>query len=319
MKDITPLLKALSVSVFIFLSFTKFAYAEMEELKINLKGHVVFLSQKVGERNFISYDKLEKASDYISKKFRSYGYTPEDQDYYLEGRRFRNMIATKFGENVPEEVVIVGAHYDSVVGSPGADDNASAVAGLLELARLISTAKLSKTIKFIAFTNEEPPFFLTKEMGSMVYVRQAKRRKENIIAMIALEMLGYFSDAPNSQSYPFGLSFFYPSVGNYIAVCGNLRSRGLVKKIKEVFGQHSNIDVESLLAPGFFVPAIEFSDNSSFWRGGYRAVMVTDTAFYRNPYYHSPGDTYEKLDYERMAEVVKGLYQVLIDLGGSEK
>ena len=282
----------------------------------NLKDHVVVLSKDIGERNFVYYERLEAAADYISERFKSYGYKLEDQEYYLEGRRFRNIIATKLGDSAPEKVVIVGAHYDSVVGSPGADDNASAVAGLLELGRQLSTIKLPRTIKFVAFTNEEPPFYLTKEMGSMVYADQARKAREDIIAMIALEMIGYYSDEPNSQSYPLGLRFFYPDAGNFIAVCGDLRSRGLVRRIREVFKQHSDIGIETLVSPGFFVPVIEFSDNSSFWREGYRAVMVTDTAFYRNPNYHGPGDTFEKLDYESMAEVVKGLYHVLVSLAG---
>lgn len=282
----------------------------------NLKDHVVVLSQAIGERNFVYYERLEAAADYISEKFKSYGYKLEDQEYYLEGRRFRNIIATKLGDSAPEKVVIVGAHYDSVVGSPGADDNASAVAGLLELGRQLSTIKLPRTIKFVAFTNEEPPFYLTKEMGSMVYADQARKAREDIIAMIALEMIGYYSDEPNSQSYPLGLGFFYPDAGNFIAVCGDLHSRGLVRRIREVFKQHSDIGIETLVSPGFFVPVIEFSDNSSFWREGYRAVMVTDTAFYRNPNYHGSGDTFEKLDYESMAEVVKGLYHVLVSLAG---
>ena len=284
----------------------------MDELSKDLKNHVRVLSQDIGERNFMNYDLLERAADYITEKFKDYGYMPGDQDYYLEGKRFRNIIATKLGDKIPKEIIIVGAHYDSVIGSPGADDNASAVAGLLEMAHFISTMKVARTIKFVAFTNEEPPFFQTKQMGSMIYAKCARSRGEAIVAMISLEMIGYYSDKNHSQSYPLGFGLFYPNTANFIAVCGNLRSRSLARNIKEEFKKHSSFGIETLVVPEFLVPPIDFSDNGSFWNEGYRAVMITDTAFYRNPHYHSPEDTFEKLDYISMAEVVKGLYNVIL-------
>lgn len=259
----------------------------MDELNRNLRDHVIALSNDIGERNFVHHEKLEAAADYILDRFEGYGYKPETQDYYLDGKRFRNIIALNKGQCASGQIVIVGAHYDTVLGSPGADDNASAVAGLLELARLFSKIKTARIIKFIAFTNEEHPFFETGDMGSMVYARWAREKKEDVIA-------------------------------NFIAVCGNLHSRGLVRKIKQEFKEHSQFGIESVVGPVFLVPGIDFSDNSSFWHEGYRAVMVTDTAFYRNPNYHGPEDTFETLNYESMAEVVKGLYNVLIELAGSE-
>lgn len=280
----------------------------------NLKLHVEKLALEIGERNFIKYEGLEKASDYIISEFGRYGYTSELQKYQIEGKTYKNIIVTLEGNKEPEKIIIIGAHYDSVVGSPGADDNASAVAGLLELARLISKEKTAKTIKFIAFTNEEPPFFKSGEMGSMIYAKEAKRRKEKIEAMICLEMIGYFSLKKNSQSYPFPLNFFYPEVGNFIAVVGNIASLELVNKVTSAFKKHSNFPIESIATFEIIAPGIDFSDHASFWRYGYKGVMITDTAFYRNPNYHSPTDLPNTLNYQDLAEVVKGLYYVIMEL-----
>jgi Zn-dependent M28 family amino/carboxypeptidase len=280
-------------------------------LEENLIRHVRVLSGEIGERNFIQYENLEKAKDYIIKVFKDYGYSTEEQIYPFQGREFKNIIAVKSGES--DKIIIVGAHYDSVIGSPGADDNASAVAGLLELARILKEEKLSVTIKFIAFTNEEPPFFLSSEMGSMVYAKEAKRKKEKIEAMLCLESIGYYSDKRGSQSYPLGLNLFYPDKGDFIGIVGNLRSKRLVRDIKEIL-KKQNIKTQTLVCPSFLVPAIEFSDNSSFWRKGFKAVMITDTAFYRNPYYHTQDDTPDKINYKKLEELVYGLKNVIMEL-----
>lgn len=289
----------------------------MENLERDLNAHVIKLSEEIGERNYLFYDSLNKAADYIISEFERYGYTPQIQSYYIGKRIYKNIIATKTGEKKAEEVVIIGAHYDSVIGSPGANDNGSAVGALLELARICSKANTFRTIKFIAFVNEEPPFYLSGDMGSRVYAREAKKRKEDIKAMISLETIGYYSEDKNSQSYPIIFyHFFYPDRANFIAVVGNLRSRRLVKRIKDTFKRNSTFNIESAVAPEL-VPGVNFSDHDSFWRYGYQACMITDTAFYRYPYYHTPEDTYEKIDYAKLAEVVKGLYYVLLELGDS--
>ena len=282
-------------------------------LEENLKKHVITLSENIGERNFFRYQDLEKTAQYISERFRSYGYDPEWQTYQIGNQGFSNIIATKKGNVEAGKIIIAGAHYDTVRGTPGADDNASGVAGILELSRLFADKDANKTIKFIAFTNEEPPFFKTQTMGSRVCSRQAKKNREDIIAMFSFEMIGYFSEEENSQHYPFGLRLWYPNKANFIALVGNLRSRTFVKEVAQMFRKHSRCNVQSIAMPAI-IPGIDFSDHWSFWREGYKAAMITDTAFYRYLYYHGPGDTYERLDYRKMAEVVNGFKHVLMEL-----
>ncbi len=288
--------------------------AEDKELTENLKRHVRVLSQDIGERNFMQYQNLERAADYISEEFKNYGYEPEEQIYSLEGKPYRNIIATKKGEILSDKIIIVCSHYDSVMGSPGADDNASGVSGLLELARALSKENVNQTTRFIAFTNEEPPLFMTKDMGSFRYAQEAKRKGDNILGVVCLESIGYYSDKKGAQSYPLALSPFYPNKGNFIALVSNFHSRRLLKRIVREFKEVSSFSIEYLIAPAILAPAISFSDHWSFWKFGYRAVMITDTAFYRTPYYHTPQDTFEKLNYASMAELVKAFYRVLLEL-----
>lgn len=284
------------------------------ELEKNLKQHVYRLASPeggIGERNFVQYKKLEAAADYIFDKFKTYGYKPENQFYAIGLKKYRNIIAEKKGN---DEIIIIGAHYDSAVGATGADDNASASAGLLELSQIIKTKNTKKTIRFVAFTNEEPPFFYTNEMGSSVYAEGISKNKENVVAMICLEMIGYYTEKEKSQKYPLDLlSLFYPSKGNFIGFVGNLPSAKLVRKTKKLFKRHSKFPVETLVAPTF-LSAISLSDHSSFWKKGYKAIMVTDTAYYRNANYHTVSDTPDTLDYKSMAEVVDGLSKVIEDL-----
>lgn len=277
-----------------------------------LKSHVHTFSSKIGDRNIYNYDNLNESADYIVEQFRSYGYVVQFQEYAVENKKVKNIIVEKRGLTLPEEVIIVGAHYDTCF-NPGADDNASGVAGLLELARLLSKVMTNRTIKFIAFVNEEPPFFKTGQMGSLVYVRQAKAKKKKIKGALILESIGYYSDKPFSQQYPPLLGFFYPNKGNFIGVVGNFNSRHLLRKVVKSFQKATQFPIESLVA---LVPiaGVDFSDHWSFWKEGYPAVMVTDTALFRNPHYHQDSDTYEKLNYAHMVELVKGLQAVLTEI-----
>lgn len=277
-----------------------------------LQNHVYKLAGEIGDRSIYKYYNLNEAADYITNQFVSLGYTVEFQEYKAEGKAVKNIIAVKQGLNKAQEVVIVGAHYDSAF-NPGADDNASGSAGLLELARLVKDSRPARTIKFIAFVNEEPPFFQTEEMGSRVYARNAKAGKEDIKAVIVLEMLGYYSDKPKSQAYPLFLDLFYPNKGNFIAVVGNFSSYSLVRKVVKAFQKHASFPVESLTAPSI-VTGVDFSDHWSFWKEGYKAVMITDTAFYRNHNYHTSSDTFDTLNYDKMAEVTAGLAAVINEL-----
>jgi Zn-dependent M28 family amino/carboxypeptidase len=206
----------------------------------------------------------------------------------------------------------MGAHYDTIPDTPGADDNASGVAGVLELARLAVLEPSSKTVRFVAFTLEEPPLFRTRHMGSYVYAKSLKKEKVKVKGMISLEMIGYYCDRKGCQYYPFSFfKWFYPNKGDFIAFVGNVSSKAFTKRVKDAFMQASTLPVESLNTVSI-VPGIDFSDHSSFWKFGFPAFMVTDTAFFRNPYYHSAGDIANTLDFKRMALLIYGLKSALI-------
>ncbi len=277
----------------------------------NLYKHVEYLSVKIGDRCLWKENSLKEAEGYIESTLMAYGYAVEHQTFSCYGKSVSNLIAEK--EGTDEEVVIIGAHYDTVPGTPGADDNASAVAGLLELARLNKKSLNKKRLVFVAFANEEPPFFGSYNMGSMVYAKSLKEKSIPAQVMICLEMIGYFSEE-RTQTYPLpGMSLVYPATGDYIGVVGNFHSFSYVSFLKKGIRRHSNINAKSLTAPEFF-GGINLSDNSSFWHHGYKAVMVTDTSFFRNNNYHQETDTIDTLDFDRMAEVVKGLYFTLLEL-----
>jgi Zn-dependent M28 family amino/carboxypeptidase len=213
------------------------------------------------------------------------------------------------------QIVLAGAHYDTVPGSPGADDNASGVAGLIEIARELRGARLARTVRLVAFVNEEPPFFYFGEMGSRVYAREARRRGDDIRVMLSLEMIGCYSDAAGSQGYPPLLRWFYPQAGNFIGFVSNLRSLHALRRVASAFEGASDFPARKLASPAI-VPGVSWSDQLSFWREGYAGVMVTDTAFYRYPHYHQPSDTPDRLDYRRMAQVVEGLAGAIRALAG---
>jgi Zn-dependent M28 family amino/carboxypeptidase len=250
------------------------------------------------------------AADYIESVFTSSGYAVWRQNYSCYSQSVSNLIAEKTGTK--KDVVIIGAHYDTVPGSPGADDNASAVAGLLELARLNRETSNKKTLVFSAFVNEEAPCFGSPNMGSMVYAKHLREQRIPVEVMVSLEMIGYFSEE-RIQAYPLpGMGLVYPKTGDYIGVVGNFLSSKYVSFFKKGIRKHSNIRARSLTGPEFF-GGINLSDNYSFWHHGYRAVMVTDTSFFRNRHYHQLTDTIDTLDFDKMAEVVKGLYYTLLE------
>lgn len=286
----------------------------MTDIQANLKRTVNFLSKEVGSRAYLQVDALNRTGDYIKSELSNYGYTVLEQPYEVEGHTYKNIFVEIKGGKPPEKVLIIGAHYDTVMGTPGADDNASGIAGLIELARLLSGRSFDKTIQLVAFTLEEPPFFRSRFMGSHIYAQNLKQRGIEVEGVICLEMIGYFTDAPESQLFP--LPFFrwmYPTKGNFIIIVGNLHSRSFLNRVKSGFKKGTNLPVESLSAIPLVI-GIDFSDHRSFWKLNYDAVMVTDTAFYRNPQYHGIGDTPETLDYERMAKVVSGLKSSIEEL-----
>jgi Zn-dependent M28 family amino/carboxypeptidase len=286
-----------------------------DECTARLRRHVQSLAGEIGERNVWRPKALRAAADYIRGEFEALGYSVAVQTYRVNDMDCENLEVVIPGRDNPAESILAGAHYDTVEGSPGADDNASGVAGLIEMARLLRGARPARTAKLVAFVNEEPPFFFFGEMGSKVYAQAARRRGDDIRVMLSLEMLGCYSDLLHSQSYPPFLRWFYPDRGNFIAFVSNLRSRLRLREVVAAFRSNSNFPSEQLTSPAF-VPGVAWSDQLSFWRLGYPAVMVTDTAFYRNPYYHTPLDTPEKLCYPEMARVVTGLAKTVAALAG---
>lgn len=285
-----------------------------DELTIrqHLERHIYKLAGDIGERNMDHYPQLLKAADYIENAFKEAGYSVTTQAYDVEGKTVKNLIAEHQGQNKAHEIIIVGAHYDSIFGATGADDNASGVAAVLEIARFLAKQKLARTVRFVAFANEEPPYFQTQVMGSWQYAQQAKMRNENIVAMFSLETIGFYSDQPNSQQYPFPFNYFYPNRGNFIGFVGNFSSRELVRKSIATFRRTTLFPSQGVAAPGWII-GVSWSDQSAFWDQGYPAIMITDTALFRNPYYHTKRDKPETIDYDRSARVVRGLAEVVID------
>ncbi len=275
--------------------------------------HVQTLARDIGERNVFRFQALTEAADYLRREWAEQGYDVVPQSYEVEGVRCQNLEVTRSGRSRPHELILVGAHYDSVRGSPGADDNASGIAGLLEISRHLVQSETERSIRFVAFVNEEPPFFYWGQMGSMVYAHAARKRRDDIRLMISLEMLGYYSQLPKSQRYPPCFGFFYPDRADFIAFVSNLRSRRQLLKAVAAFRASSEFPEEHVAAPGF-VPGFSLSDHLSFWRNGYRALMVTDTAFYRYRYYHTALDVPDWLDYEALARVTQGLCKTVMAL-----
>jgi peptidase M28-like protein len=278
-----------------------------------LKAHVQKLSVDLSPRDERHIENLDRTAEYIKGEFRRFSATVSEQPFRVEGRSFRNIIAT-FGPEAGQRIV-VGAHYDAAGPYPGADDNASGVAGLIELGRLLSKQELKTRIDLVAFTLEEPPFFRTTGMGSAVHAGSLNKAGVQVSVMFSLEMIGYFSDEPNSQGFPAAiLRLFYPARGNFIAVVGRTSEGLLVRRVKREMREASSLPVYSISAPSF-IPGIDFSDQLSYWNAGYDAVMITDTAFYRNRNYHTENDTAERLDYTKMAMVVQGVFASVVDLG----
>jgi Zn-dependent M28 family amino/carboxypeptidase len=287
---------------------------EQARLADRLRKHIVVLSEEIGERNLWHDGTLDATANYIEETLQAMGYAVSSQTYTVQGTSVRNLEAVLGGTSLAEEIVLIGAHYDTVRGSPGANDNASGVAALLEIARLLAAKPLARSVRFVAFVNEEAPFFYTWEMGSHRYARRAHERGDNITAMLSLETIGYYSDTEGSQQYPNPVyAWLYPNTGNFISFVGNLASRKLVRQCLGSFRRHSAFPSEGIAAPGRMM-GIHWSDHWSFWQEGFAAVMVTDTALFRYPHYHASTDTPDRLDYQRLARVVAGLAQVTADL-----
>ncbi len=276
----------------------------------NLRRHVAALAGRIGERNVWRPEAMVAAAGYIRKSLEDAGYVVNVQAFTSRGLSVNNIEAVLPGHGAVDEIIVVGAHYDSVTDSPGADDNASGVAALLELARLLAGSSLPRTVRFVAFANEEAPFFYGDEMGSNLYAARAQVQGERIEAMLSLETLGYYTDEPDTQKYPFPFSWFYPDTGNFVGFVGNLSSRPLVRQAVGAFRASTAFPSEGVAAPSG-IEGIHWSDHWSFWQAGYPAIMVTDTAPFRYPHYHDATDTPQQLDYTGLARVTGGLAEVV--------
>lgn len=290
-------------------------------LSARLRAHVQAIASE--EHNTATPRALEQAARHIETTLAGYGYTPRRQEYQAGGQKVRNIEVSVSGVDEgrrPDRIFIVGAHYDSARGAPGANDNGSGTAAVLELARLLKTMQPARgtEVKFVFFVNEEPPWFMGEEMGSMQHARELKQAGHNVEGALILETIGWYSDAPGSQKLPPGLEKHYPTTGNFIAFVGTLESSALVRQALAAFKAGSDFPAQGLAAPAH-VMGVTLSDHSSYNRHGYPALMITDTAFLRYPYYHTAEDTPDKLDYASMARVVQGLARTIESLAGAAK
>lgn len=293
-------------------------------LREELRRDVAVLGGEIGARSAVTeYTNLCRAAEFIERSCRGMGYEVRRQGYEpdhwaMRGKPCHNLEVEIPGTARPEEIVVVGAHYDTEMSCPGANDNGSGVAALLALARRFHGKGGARTLRFVAFANEEPPFFWTSRMGSMVYATACRARGDRIVAMLSLETLGYYDDAPGSQHYPSRLfGWLYPTTGNFISFIGNVRSRALVERALLSFRRHAVFPSEGAALPGL-ISGVGWSDHWAFWQNGYPGVMVTDTAPFRYAHYHTAEDTPDKLDYDRFTVVVDGLLGVVVDCAGAQ-
>jgi Zn-dependent M28 family amino/carboxypeptidase len=293
---------------------------DQEQLRERLRSHIVKLATEIGDRNAAThYKKSLAAADYIAASFSNLNLTVTREAFRplhpsVKSNICENISVEIPGTNKPTEIIIVGAHYDTAIGTPGANDNASGVAAVLELARLFGHTPGSRTLRFVAFANEEPPFFWTKDMGAAVYAANCKARDENIVAMLSLETIGCYSSLPGSQHYPTKImDWFYPTTGNFIGFIGNTASGWLVKDTLASFRKSAQFPSEGAALPAV-ISGVGWSDHWGFWQQGYSAIELTDTAPFRYEWYHTPYDTPDKINFDAYTYVVSMLTPVISDL-----
>jgi hypothetical protein len=289
--------------------------AEERAIATTLKRHVETVAAR--EHNVRHFAELEKVAVYLETTLAGHGYQVGRQEYVVAGKTVRNIDAViePPAGVVDPEVIVIGAHYDSAEDTPGANDNGSGTAALLEMARLLNDlqGRSRKRIRLVLFVNEEPPYFMTSDMGSLRYARLLAERKERVTAMYALETLGFYSDEPGSQEFPVPFGLMFPNVGNFVAFVGLSNARPLVHQTMQSFRSHTAFPTVGGVAP-VIVRGIGWSDHWSFGQYGFPGVMVTDTALFRYPHYHEPTDTPDKVDVERLARITKGMERVVRDL-----
>ncbi|MDP1726342.1 MAG: M28 family peptidase [Bacteroidota bacterium] len=277
-----------------------------------IKSHLTALTKTEKHRTYNNIDQLNRTANFIKSVFSQYSDSVFFQEYFADGRTYKNVICSFGTEN--QKRIVVGAHYDVCGDQEGADDNASGVAGLLELSRLLKGKKLNYRIDLVAYSLEEPPYFRTEFMGSYIHAKSLVDAKAEVYGMVSIEMIGYFSDEKKSQSYPVGLlSLFYGNKGNYITLVKKFGSGKFAHKFCRRFKSSKAIRTKKFTGPPA-LPGIDFSDHLNYWKFGISALMITDTSFYRNKNYHQSSDTMETLDLKRMAKVIDGVFKTLITL-----
>lgn len=294
------------------------------QLAGELRRDVEYLAGRIGPRCLMRFQKsdggivleqdprdLHAAERWLQAALQRSGYRVERQEYTVNGDVCTNLAVERRGGARPEEIVLVGAHYDTVAGSPGANDNASGVAALLALARAFKERTPERTVRMLFFVNEEQPYAWTEQMGSLVYARAARQRGDRIVAMLSLDSIGRYSERKGSQEYPFPLNLLYPSTADFVAFVANIKNRPLMNRVAKAFRRAVRFPSEGL---AMNIRDVGRSDHSSFWKLGYAAIMITDTADFRSQHYHKSSDTPEKIDYGRLARVVGGIEQVVLDL-----
>lgn len=294
--------------------------ADERALAERLGADVTMLAGTIGIRNRYAMANYERAAAHIEARLTASGYVPARQPSppRMPSLTPGNIWVELRGTREPERIIIVGAHYDSYADSPGADDNGSGVAAVLALADLLKDARPAKTLRFCLFVDEEPPYFQGEEMGSLVYARGCQERGETIDAMISVETIGWYSEESGSQRYPAPLSAVYPNQGNFVGLVSDVASRRLLHEVIACFRETTAFPSEGAAMPAA-LPGISWSDHWAFWQTGVPALMATDTAPFRYPYYHTPEDTPDKVHPEAMARVVKGLERVLRRLSGADE
>jgi Zn-dependent M28 family amino/carboxypeptidase len=286
---------------------------EQMRMMNGLQAHVQRLAGDIGERNVFHTAALNDAASYMESEWSRQGYAVSQLVYEVSGVRCANLEVVRDGNARRREILLIGAHYDSVVGSPGANDNASGVAALLEISRRFVAIEPAMTVRFVAFVNEEPPFFMSQQQGSMVYAKSARQRGDDIRLMASLETIGWYSNRPGSQHYPPLFNLFYPDRADFIGFVCDFHSGAAMRRLTQAFKAHSDFPLQTAAAFRF-IPGVSWSDHWSFWRQGYRAMMITDTAPYRYPHYHAATDTPDKLVYPEFSQATLGLCAAFIDI-----
>ncbi len=285
------------------------------QLEDRLKSDVETLSVKIGRRNVDNDRNLGAAKDFLNQELVRAGYSVREQKYTVDGNSYSNLEVEIPGSSRAKEILVIGGHYHSAFTSPGANNNATGTAAVLALAREFVGTKPLRTLRFVEFTNTEPPFLGTQNMGSFVYAQAAKQRGDTIVGMFSLETLGYFTDTANTQQYPPLLSLLYPSQGNFIGFISDLDSRELLRNTIRSFRAQAQFPSEGAALPSS-IQGVGRSDSWSFWQQGYQALTITDTAPFRYPQDRTDGETATKIDFERLARVTDGIGKVIRDFVG---